>query len=439
MSERLAELYPNHVATVVARAERALAFGGFEHLLIASGREQYRFLDDRPVAFYAHPPFKAFVPLTSQTDSWIVLTPGRKPVLVYCQPDDYWHLPPAPPHGYWVEQFDIRVIRKPEDAVQHFPPPGDRLAIIGEAHDAVGAYVPNNPPRVLSSLHYTRSAKTEYELACMRLAQRRAVRGHRAAEAAFRARGSEIDIHRAYLEATSHNDLDLPYGNIVALNEHCAVLHYQYQRHDRPGEHRSFLIDAGAQVHGYAADITRTYGNGDAEFEALIAAVDGVQQQLCTRVRADLSYPALHLEAHRLLADVLAAQDIVRMSSDAMVAEGVSSVFFPHGLGHPIGLQVHDVAGFHANEQGDTIARPAGHPFLRMTRTLEADFVVTIEPGLYFIPMLLEQLQAGPLAKHVNWPKVEHLTKFGGIRIEDEVRATTGAPENLTRDAFAAV
>ena len=82
MSERLAELYPNHVATVVGRAERALAFGGFDHLLIASGREQYRFLDDRPLPFVSHPPFKAFVPLTQQTDSWIVVTPGRKPVLV---------------------------------------------------------------------------------------------------------------------------------------------------------------------------------------------------------------------------------------------------------------------------------------------------------------------------------------------------------------------
>ena len=437
MSERLAELYPNHVSTVVARAERALAFGGFDHLLIASGREQFRFLDDRPLPFVSHPPFKAFVPLTHQTDSWIVVTPGRKPVLIYCQPDDYWHLPPAPPHGYWVEHFDIRVIRQTDEAAQHFPPHNERLAIIGEAHDAVGAYVPNNPARVISSLHFTRSAKTDYELACMRLAQARAVRGHRAAEAAFRGGGSELEIHRAYLEATGHNDFDLPYTNIIGLNEHAAVLHYQYQRHDRPGEHRSFLIDAGAQVHGYASDITRTYGNGDADFGALIAGVDRVQQQLCAKVRAGQNYPELHLEAHRLLAGVLAEQEIVRMSPEAMVAEAVTSTFFPHGLGHPIGLQVHDVAGFHANEQGDTIPRPAGHPFLRMTRTLEENFVVTIEPGLYFIPMLLAQLKAGPHAAHVNWSKIDHLTKFGGIRIEDEVRATTGAPENLTRDAFA--
>lgn len=439
MSERLASLYPQHLATVLARAERALTFAGYDHLLIASGREQFRFLDDRPLPFVSHPPFKAFLPLTQQTDSWILVTPGRKPVLVYCQPDDYWHLPPAAPHGYWVEHFDIRIIRHPDEVLRHVPAASERLAIIGEAHDAVGHLIPNNPARVISSLHFTRSAKTEYELACMRLAQTRAVRGHRAAEAAFRARGSELEIHRAYLEATGHIDFDLPYTNIVGLNEHAAVLHYQHQRHDRPSEHRSFLIDAGAQVHGYASDITRTYGNGDSEFEALIAAVDTVQGQLCDAVRPGQNYAELHLRAHHLLGGVLADQDIVRMSAAAMVAGAVTSTFFPHGLGHPIGLQVHDVAGFHANEAGDTIARPEGHPYLRMTRTLEENFVVTIEPGLYFIPMLLERLKAGAHAHAVNWRKVEHLMPFGGIRIEDEVCATTGAPENLTRDAFASM
>jgi Xaa-Pro dipeptidase len=119
-----------------------------------------------------------------------------------------------------------------------------------------------------------------------------------------------------------------------------------------------------------------------------------------------------------------------------MLETGVTSTFFPHGLGHPIGLQVHDVAGF-SDEQGNLIPRPAGHPYLRMTRTLAAGMVVTIEPGIYFIPTLLGKLKAGPQAKLVDWHKVEHLAKFGGVRIEDEVHCTDGAPENLTRDAFA--
>ena len=85
------------------------------------------------------------------------------------------------------------------------------------------------------------------------------------------------------------------------------------------------------------------------------------------------------------------------------------------------------------------LPKPDGHPFLRLTRKLEADMVVTIEPGLYFIPTLLCQLRAGPHAAAINWPLVEHLSRFGGVRIEDDVVCRAeGAPENLTRDAFAA-
>ena len=126
------------------------------------------------------------------------------------------------------------------------------------------------------------------------------------------------------------------------------------------------------------------------------------------------------------------------MDPGTMLETGVTSTFFPHGLGHPIGLQVHDVAGFMASDAGGTIPKPEGHPFLRMTRTLEPGMVVTIEPGIYFIDMLLAKLKSGPHAAAVNWDAVDHLRKFGGVRIEDEVHCTEGAPENLTREAFAA-
>ena len=126
------------------------------------------------------------------------------------------------------------------------------------------------------------------------------------------------------------------------------------------------------------------------------------------------------------------------VSSAPTTATGVSAAFFPHGLGHPIGLQVHDVAGF-TDEDGTLIPRPEGHPYLRMTRTLAPGMVVTIEPGIYFIPTLLAKLKAGPHAKAVDWSNVEHLLPFGGVRIEDEVHCTDGEPENLSRDAFAAL
>lgn len=434
----LAPLYASHLATVLARAETALARGGFDHLLIASGVAKYQFLDDRPYPFAANPHFVHTAPLPGHSDGWIAITPGRKPVLVYHQPADYWHLPPAAPEGFWVEHFDLRVIRSPEEAAAHLPGNG-RLAIIGEADAALEGLVPNNPAAVLDYLHYQRAFKTPYELACMRLASVPAVRGHAAAEAAFRAGLSEFEIHRAYLGASGQNDLSLPYGNIVALNRHAAVLHYQHQDIAPPSRSRAFLIDAGATHLGYASDITRSYGDGDARYGALIAGVERAQLALVDQVRAGRDYRDIHLDAHRLLGGVLHDLGVVKMSPESQLETGLSAAFFPHGIGHLIGLQVHDVAGFAASDAGGTIDKPAGHPFLRLTRSLAPGMVVTIEPGLYFIDMLLAPLRQGRHASAIDWSLVEHLAQFGGVRIEDDVVCTEGDPENLTRDAFAAL
>jgi Xaa-Pro dipeptidase len=126
------------------------------------------------------------------------------------------------------------------------------------------------------------------------------------------------------------------------------------------------------------------------------------------------------------------------MTPESAVESGVSSAFFPHGIGHGIGVQVHEVAGFAASDSGGTIDRPAGHPYLRLTRVLEPGMVVTIEPGLYFIDMLLGKLRANGHGDAVDWARVDAFRPYGGIRIEDDVACTDGEPENLTRGAFAA-
>jgi Xaa-Pro dipeptidase len=429
--------YQDHIATLRARMDRALERSGHDHVLIAAGVQKMRFLDDMPYPFKVNPQFKAWVPLTHHPDCWIAYTPGSDPVLVYAQPDDYWHLPPAAPSGYWTHSFDVRVVHASDEAARHFPVSG-RIAILGESDAGLPGFEPNNPQALLDYLHFHRAYKTTYELAMMRVAQRTAVHGHLAARQAFHGGGSELDIHRAYLAATGHNDLDLPYGNIVGLNEHGATLHYQYQQAKPPSESRSLLIDAGAEHAGYASDITRTWGNGDERFGALLHGVDREQQALAAKVRQGQDYRELHLEAHLRLGGVLHDLGIVRMDPGSMLESGVTSTFFPHGLGHPIGLQVHDVAGFMESDAGGTIPKPEGHPFLRMTRTLEPGMVVTIEPGIYFIDMLLAKLKSGPHANAVDWNAVDHLRTFGGVRIEDEVHCTASAPENLTRDAFAA-
>ena len=271
-------LYADHFATMKRRADEALVRGGFDHLVVPSGTLHYQVFDDRDYPYAVNPQFKAWLPLTRLPDSWLVYTPGQRPKVIFYQPFDYWHAVPDAPSGWWVEHFDIQIIRKPDDALALLPKPAARCAILGEPQSALGDYVPNNPEATINYLEYQRSYKTAYEIAMMREAQRLAVRGHRAAETAFREGKSEFGIHMAYCSAVGQDPSELPYNNIIGLNEHGAVLHYHDRRHTAPTPVRSFLIDAGASFHGYASDITRTYAKDmSGEFQSLIDAVDAAQ------------------------------------------------------------------------------------------------------------------------------------------------------------------
>ena len=435
----LASLYPAHLAVLETRADEALRRCQRAHLVIPSGNLHLRAFDDLEYPYATNPQFKAWLPLTNAPGSWLVITPGQRPKLLFLQPHDYWHVVPATPSGYWAAHFDIIVIRTAEEALTHLPGDPARCAILGEPHSALGGFIPDNPPAAMAYLDYHRAFKTAYEIEMMAAANRTAVRGHHAALRAFRAGSSEFGIHMAYCQAAGQDSSQLPYGNIIALNTHAAVLHYMTQDRLPPNPLRSFLIDAGADHGGYAADITRTYSaHEDDDFAALIRALDDAQQTLAARVRPGLDYRQLHLDAHLALAGVLREAGVLRISAEDAVARGVSRTFFPHGLGHGIGLQVHDVAGFAASDAGGILDKPEGHPYLRLTRTLEAGMVVTIEPGLYFIDMLLDELKANGLGDTVDWGRIEAFKPCGGIRIEDDVVCTADAPRNLTREAFAA-
>ena len=439
MDDALATIYTAHVTLNKLRHDLALKDNNFDHAAVFSGALHYQFVDDMPYPFKVNPHFKMWAPVVDNPNCFVIYTPGMKPKLVYYQPVDYWHKVAGTPTAAWVEKFEIVMIANPDEARQHIP--RGRVAFIGEWDERFASWgdMTPNPEGVMNSLHWDRAHKTQYEIECVRRANVRGARGHRAAERAFREGKSEYEIHLAYLAGADHVDEELPYGNIIALNENGATLHY-YHHTREPIEEKglySFLIDAGASYNGYACDITRTYARKKGEFQELIDAMDAMQLQLVAACRPDTNYIDVHMLAHRKVAEILVDFRFVKdIDADGVVSKRISSTFLPHGVGHYLGLQVHDVGGFMADRSGKTIAKPEGHPYLRLTRTVQAGHVFTIEPGLYFIDSLLGELEASDNARYVDWEKVNAFRKYGGIRIEDDIVITETGNENLTRAAF---
>jgi Xaa-Pro dipeptidase len=440
MDDKLATIYTAHVTIQKLKHDRALAENGFEHVVVFSGALHYQFVDDMPYPFKVNPQFKAWAPVTDNPNCFVVYTPGLKPKLLYYQPVDYWHKVADVPRDKWVEKFELITIADPDQAKPHMPK--GRIAFLGEWDEKFAAWgdLTPNPAPVVHSLDYDRAWKSEYEIECILRANQRAARGHRAAERSFRDGRSEYEIHFDYLQAADHTDDEVPYGNIIAVNQNAAVLHYYHHPRQRPEQLHSFLIDAGASYNGYASDVTRTYAAQPGEFQELIDAMDAMQLGLVAMIRPAVNYIDVHLAAHRGVAEILARFGFVNdLDADGIVEKRISSTFLPHGVGHYLGLQVHDVGGFMADRTGTTIPKPDGHPWLRLTRVVEPGHVFTIEPGLYFIDSLLGELREGKNGRYVNWDKVDGFRKYGGIRIEDNVVVDETGRVNLTRQAFADV
>jgi Xaa-Pro dipeptidase len=444
MSDRaldLDTLFAEHSQIIRERYARALETENYASLLVHSGASPAVFADDQYYAFRANAAFKSWAPLNDVPDCFIHFEPGRTPLLLFSCPLDFWYKSAALPQGYWTRHFDIRAVTDRNAARGHLPQDLSRTAFIGIADAEISSWglAAVNPDKMVARLNFARAVKSAYELACLREANHLGVRGHVAAARAFAAGATEFEIQLAFLGACGLREQELPYNNIIALNESAAVLHYQKLERHAPTAHRSLLIDAGAEYAGYASDITRTYSFADADFAALVGHVDEMQQSLCASVHAGTDWRDIHLSAHHLTAELLHEAGITLCDADEAVDTGLSSVFLPHGIGHLLGLQVHDVGGWMRSAEGGEIPRPAGHDYLRLTRVLEPGFVVTMEPGIYFIEQLLNEAQADSRGQRINWPRVQELKPFGGIRVEDDLAVTSAGCENLTRDAFSAL
>ncbi|HSH56678.1 MAG TPA: Xaa-Pro dipeptidase [Halomonas sp.] len=428
MPPDLDTLQARHLDALESAYAETLSRHSLEGVLIHSGRPRVHFGDDQEASFAAYGHFVHWTGQAHLAHSWLLIRPGHPPRLYLHAPEDFWHLPAALPDEAWVRRFEV------ERGRFETPPalPAGRLAVIGDVDQAVADALEAdaNPAGLVMALDELRVRKSEYEIECIAEANRRALKGHAAARRRFMEGGAELDIQLAYLGASRQRESELPYGNIIGVNAHGGVLHYQHYASEAPAARRSLLVDAGHRYRGYCADITRTWAgpNADPTFQPLIDGVTAIKDRLGAALAPGVDVITLQERMHKELGSLLVEQGVFQGSAEAAVGSGLTRAFCPHGLGHLLGAQVHDVAGRQATD-GTPLPPPDDHPALRLTRPLEAGMVVTIEPGLYVIPMLLAPHRE---RDDVDWQRVERLADHGGIRIEDNLVVTASGARNLT-------
>jgi Xaa-Pro dipeptidase len=406
-------------------------------VLFHSGRESSYHRDDQPVLLHTDPHFLRWVPLEG-AENCVLARPGRKPVVIRVVPKDFWLEPPPVPGSYWQSDVQLEEVDSPE-RIPEITGSLEGVAFVGESRDAAEqlgiAEALIEPPELMAPLDWYRAYKTDHEIALLDEAAKLGAAGHRVAREMFEKGASEREIHWAYLQASGQLERELPFEAIVALESKIAVLHYPHKRGHEAAPGRCFMLDAGASFHGYASDITRTWtlDSADETYRAIVQSMDALQRDLVASVLSGKPFGDLHAEAHHRVAMLLSETGIARGSAEEALERGVTRSFLPHGLGHHLGLQVHDVAGKMADPDGTEEPPPDEYPTLRTTRTLEPGHLITIEPGLYFNDVLLDQLRAGDASDLIDWSMVERLAPFGGVRIEDDVLCTDMGPEDLTR------
>lgn len=287
--------------------------------------------------------------------------------------------------------------------------------------------------RLSEQVAEARRAKDAGELALMRAASRATARGHLSAlrhtRPGMTERDLQIEVEAEFFRGGGQRTA---YSSLVGSGPNSSILHFSPTGREF-AEGELVLMDAAAECDGYAADVTRTFPVGPRFSGAqrdIYQLVLETQEAAVAAARPGVEFKDLHLAASARIAEGLAGLGILRGSAQSLVERDAHAIFFPHGLGHMLGLATHDAGGCLAGrEKSDRF----GLKWLRADLPLREDYVVTIEPGIYFIRALLTNPEWRTRYRdEVDWERVDTMIDFGGVRIEDDVRITSGGGEVLS-------
>lgn len=281
-------------------------------------------------------------------------------------------------------------------------------------------------------LETARVTKSPYEIALIRRANQISTAAHVAVMKAVSKAANETELEALFLKSCIERGAkEQAYHGIVAAGENAATLHYV--KNDAPISGKlNVLLDAGCQVSCYASDITRTFpinGIFSPESKQIYSIVLRMQKECISMLKAGVSWESVHERAHKVAIAGLLDLGILRGgTADELFTARTSVAFFPHGLGHYLGMDTHDTGGNPNYADTDPMFR-----YLRVRGQLPAGSVVTVEPGIYFCRFIIEKWLEDPKQKQfVDEGVLERYWSVGGVRIEDNVLVTHDGYENLT-------
>ena len=429
------DLFQKHIDIMQSRIGEILVDYKLQGLIISAGELSYYQDDDMAMPFRSLHHFRHWCPLEGPTHLLLIRL-GHKPKLFHHTPLDFWHDHQNIDNEFWLDSFVIEDHPTLKSMWESLGPLSN-VGYLGNANEfSEKLSLTQVDAEMINRMNWHRTYKTDWEYHCLREATQLGVRGHVAAKKSFLEGSSELEVYYSFLKGTGQTENQLPYTPIVGINEKAAILHYS-QKRSCVVNSKVLLIDAGASYSGYGSDITRTWfvEHTPQEFKDLTLAMNDLQLSLCNSALPGMSFCELHDQCNLGIAKILVDSGIVKgIDASEVLEKGLVNYFFPHGLGHMLGIFTHDVAGKQKDPVGAKVDIDEEHTVLRNHRTIEPGFVLTVEPGLYFISILLEQAKHSSHSQFMNWNLIDFLTPCGGIRIEDNIYVRAEKAENLTRE-----
>lgn len=321
----------------------------------------------------------------------------------------------------------------------HFLPPyrADTANMLGDLLGSGAAGADGASLSLIRAVVAQRSYKSDEELAEIEKAVATSVRMHEAAMRLAAPGVTEREIAAAVEHVANAAGGRLAFPIIATINGQ--TLHNHAHVNTLP-EGRLFLLDSGAETAlGYAGDLTSTFpvsrsGFDDrqkAVWEILLRSYDAAVSALAPGV----NFRDVHFTAARVIFEGMKELGLMKGDTEEALAAGAHALVFPHGLGHMMGIDVHDMEGLgedHVGYAGEVRSPQFGLKSLRLARPLEPGFVLTIEPGIYFIPELIDDWKSrGHCADFIEFDEFEHWKGFGGVRNEEDYLVTADGARRL--------